>query len=404
MIDSVLFINSSIFGSTGKIVNGLSNILKEEYNIKSFICYPNTSQNSKFEILNGFKFGNKILRNIESRILYFFGYNDRLQFFATKKVINYIKKTKPSIIHLHNLHSNFFNLRMLFNFFNKSKIPIIWTFHDCWPITGRCPHFTFVKCDKWKNGCYKCCYPKNEYPKVKIDKSKEMWKLKKNCFTSLDKLTIVTPSIWLSKQVKQSFLYGKNIKVINNGIDLSIFKPIKSDFRKKNNLENNFIILGVSFNWNYKKGLDVFIELSKKLSDKYKIVLVGTNNQIDKMLPSNIISIHKTTNQIELAEIYTSADVFFNPTREENYPTVNMEAIACGTPVITFNTGGSSEILSNKTGIVLKENNIEESYKAIIEVCENKKFIKEDCIRHAESFDMHRRLDEYIQLYKEIAQ
>lgn len=162
----------------------------------------------------------------------------------------------------------------------------------------------------------------------------------------LQNITIVTPSEWLAGLVKESYLKDYPVKVINNGIDLNVFKPTESDFRKKYALENKYIVLGVAFGWGRRKGLDVFVELARRLDkEKYKVVLVGTDDNVDKLLPENIISIHRTQNQTELAKIYSAADVFANPTREENYPTVNMESVACGTPVVTFNTGGSPEIL-----------------------------------------------------------
>ena len=191
--------------------------------------------------------------------------------------------------------------------------------------------------------------------------------------------------------------------MINNGIDLKIFqpKPDNAALRSKC-IEKKYIVLGVAFNYNFRKGLDVFIGLSKILPEEYQIVMVGTNEKVDAQLPKNIISINRTNNQEELAEIYSMADVFINPTREDNYPTVNMEAIACGTPVITFNTGGSPEILTGKTGIVLEDNTVESMYEAVRNVCENRVFSKIDCIEHARSFDMNDRFKDYIDLYKSI--
>ena len=216
-------------------------------------------------------------------------------------------------------------------------------------------------------------------------------------------LTIVTPSQWLADLVKQSFLKDYPIKVIHNGIDLTVFKPTPSDFRKKYGIpENKFILLGVAFGWGARKGLDVFIELAHRLNkEKFQIVLVGTDNNVDKQLPQEIISIHRTQNQAELAEIYSAADLFVNPTREENYPTVNMEAIACGTPVVTFRTGGSPEILTERTGSIVDCDDIDALQKEIERICETKPFSKEDCITRAKEFDENVRFKEYLELYKE---
>jgi glycosyltransferase involved in cell wall biosynthesis len=226
-----------------------------------------------------------------------------------------------------------------------------------------------------------------------------MWKLKKKWFTGIKDATIITPSQWLGDLVKQSYLGEYPVKVINNGIDLSVFKPTESDFRKKHNLENKHILLGVALFWDYKKGLDVFIELSKRLDDRYQIVLVGTSDEVDKQLPNNIISIHRTQNQEELAEIYSTADVLLNPTREDTFPTVNIESLACGTPIVTFNTGGSPEIINETCGVVTEVNDVDHMEKAIRRICEEKPYSKEACVSRASNFDKDEKFKEYVELY-----
>jgi glycosyltransferase involved in cell wall biosynthesis len=218
-------------------------------------------------------------------------------------------------------------------------------------------------------------------------------------FTSIENLTIVTPSNWLASIVKQSFLSDKRVEVINNGIDLTVFKPTSSNFIEKYCLQNKKIVLGVAFDWGARKGLDVFIELSKLLDNTYQIVLVGTNSQVDKQLPSNIISIHQTNNQTELAEIYSVADVFVNPTREDTFPTVNIESLACGTPIVTFNTGGSPEIIDETCGVVVNKNDVVGMKNAIINVCENNLFSVESCVNRAKNYDMYDKFNEYVTLY-----
>lgn len=229
-----------------------------------------------------------------------------------------------------------------------------------------------------------------------------MWKKKKEWVTSVSQIYFVTPSQWLAELVQSSYLKGYPVTVINNGIDLGIFKPTSSDFKTRYKCEGKHILLGVSFYWGKRKGLDVLIELSKRLGSDYQIVLVGTNDKIDSLLPDNIISIHSTQNQGELAEIYSAADIFLNPTREENYPTVNMEAIACGTPVITFNTGGSSEILDENCGAVVPCDDIDsmerEIYRMIQQPYETDKILKK-----AKEFDAKDRYNEYVRLYRKIA-
>ena len=254
-----------------------------------------------------------------------------------------------------------------------------------------------IGCDKWKTKCKNC--PQYKEFSWFFDKSQYIFDQKKSSMQNLY-LTIITPSQWLAGLVKQSFLKEYPVKVINNGIDLSIFKPINNDIKVKYNCENKYLILGVAFGWGKRKGLDVFVELFKRLDrNKYKIMLVGTDEHIEKDLPDNIISIHRTKNQNELAEIYSAADLFVNPTREENYPTVNMESLACGTPVLTFNTGGSPEIIDETCGRVVEKDDIDSMYNEIINICENNVFTKDACLRKSKQFDMNERFKEYLQLY-----
>ena len=229
-----------------------------------------------------------------------------------------------------------------------------------------------------------------------------MWKKKRSWFTGVPDMTLVTPSQWLADLVKRSFLSEYPVEVIPNGIDLNVFKPRASDFRRRYHIpEGKNILLGVAFGWGERKGLDVFLELAKRLDGaKYQIVLVGTDDSVDKQLPESIISIHRTENQQQLAVIYTAADLFVNPTREENYPTVNMESIACGTPVLTFRTGGSPEIVSPDTGSVVDCDDVDSLEKEIVRICQTKPYTEERCLNRAAEFDQFRRFKEYIRLYE----
>ena len=337
---------------------------------------------------------------VNQKLACYTGLNGCFAAFSTLCLIKKINSIKPDIIHLHNLHNSYINLPLLFKYIKKCNVPVVWTLHDCWAFTGQCPHFTMVKCERWKTGCHDCPSYR-EYPQSKVDQTKTMWKLKKKWFTGVENMTIVTPSRWLANLVKESYLGEYPVRVINNGIDLSIFKPTESDFRSKHGIGDKKMLLGVAFGWGERKGLDVFLELVKKLdAEKYQIVLVGTDESIDKMLPENIISIHRTQNQNELAEIYTAADVFVNPTREDNYPTVNMEAIACGTPVITFDTGGSTEILDESTGLVTKSNTTDGILECIRNLESSADKSKENCLVRAKNFDKESRFEEYVSLFE----
>ena len=400
----VLFINSFNCGSTGNIVDDLAKHLTGKGDVP-IVCFP-SSRTNKNRFYEGQIFiGNRISRNIHIRMGQLIGVNGIFSFFSTLNFVKRIKKIKPEIIHLHNLHNSYVNLPILFNFIKKQGIPVVWTLHDCWAFTAYCPHFTIAKCYKWQTGCYSC----NQYRKVfsespYIDRSSTMWALKEKWFTSIKSGIIVTPSNWLASLVKLSFLKEYPIEVIHNGIDLSAFKPTKSNFREKYNISaKKKILLGVAFCWDERKGLDVFIELANRLDEeRYQIVLVGTDDDVDKQLPGNIISIHRTQNQKELAEIYTVADVFVNPTREEVLGLVNIEALACGTPVITFESGGSPEVIDENCGIVVKNEDISLLVEHIQFICENRPFPKEMCIERAALFSSLNMCENYYEIYRKL--
>ena len=378
-------------GSTGKIVVQIGSLAdKANIDNKIFFFSQQSKLNKSIKITNRFYI---LFQAFKSRVLGNYGFNS---LYITKKLIKYLEKYNPDIVHIHNIHAHNVNLEYFFNYLKLKRKKVIYTFHDCWAFTGYCPHFMMEKCNKWKSSCNNCSLRK-EFSWF-FDKSSKNFERKKRLMNALE-MTIVTPSNWMADLVKESFLKEHPVIVINNGIDLNVFKPTESQFRKTYNLEGKYVLLGVADSWGPRKGLDVFIELSEKLSKKYKIVLVGTNKQIDKKLPNNIISIHKTQNQLELAKIYTAADLFLNPTREDNFPTVNMESLACGTPVLTFKTGGSPEMLNESCGSVVDCDDVGSFKNEVIRICETIPFSKKDCLKRAKSFDMNDRLREYIDLY-----
>lgn len=399
----IVQINGGAKGSTGKIMMGIADIARTQGHEVMCASPITTTNRDAGEDCGYYRIGTFNSRRVNVALARITGFNGCFAWFETYKLLKKIDEFKPNIIHLHNLHDSYINLPMLFSYIKKHNVPTVWTLHDCWAFTGQCPHFTMVKCDKWKAGCYGCPQYK-EYPASLYDNTKKMWQLKKKWFSGVKNMTIVTPSEWLAGLARESYLKQYPIEVINNGIDLNVFKPTHSNFRKQYGIPGDkYIVLGVSFAWGYRKGLDCFVEMAEKLGEQYQIVLVGTDDEIDKNLPHNIISIHRTQNQKELAEIYSAADVFVMPTREENYPTVNMEAIACGTPVVTFDTGGSPEMLDDKTGIVVEANDIEATKKAIKDICEKKRCNDEEYIvAYSKNFDMKKRFAEYIELYANV--
>lgn len=399
----IVQINGGAKGSTGKIMMGIAEVARAQGHEVMCASPITTTNRDAGEDCGYYRIGTFNGRRLNVALARITGFNGCFAWFETYKLLKKIDEFKPDIIHLHNLHDSYINLPMLFSYIKKHNVPTVWTLHDCWAFTGQCPHFTIVKCDKWKVGCHNCPQYK-EYPASLYDNTKKMWQLKKKWFTGVKNMTIVTPSEWLAGLARESCLKQYPIEVINNGIDLNVFKPTHSNFRKQYGIPGDkYIVLGVSFAWGYRKGLDCFVEMAEKLGEQYQIVLVGTDDEIDKNLPHNIISIHRTQNQKELAEIYSAADVFVMPTREENYPTVNMEAIACGTPVVTFDTGGSPEMLDDKTGIVVEANDIEATKKAIKDICEKKRCNDEEYIvAYSKNFDMKKRFAEYIELYANV--
>lgn len=396
----IVQINGGAKGSTGKIMMGIADVARTQGH-EVMCASPITSTNRDAGANCGYyRIGTYNSRRVNVALARITGFNGCFAWFETYKLLKKIDEFKPDIIHLHNLHDSYINLPMLFSYIKKHNVPTVWTLHDCWSFTGQCPHFTIAKCDRWKAGCHNCPQYK-EYPASLYDNTKKMWQLKKKWFTGVKNMTIVTPSEWLAGLAKESYLKEYPIQVINNGIDLDVFKPTHSNFRKQYGIPGDkYIVLGVSFAWGYRKGLDCFAEMAEKLGDKYQIVLVGTDGEIDKNLPKNIISIHRTQNQKELAEIYSTADVFAMPTREENYPTVNMEAIACGTPVVTFDTGGSPEMLNEKVGRVVPVDDVNKMMSEIRKICENMKLSSEAFRSKAKEYIMEDRFLEYIDLYK----
>lgn len=398
----VLEINSVNFGSTGNIMQDLAKTAREN-GLDVCVSYPQSRGNSRRYKKGDITIGNCFSRNLHLKTAMLTGLNGCFSWISTKQYLSKLENSMPGLIHLHNLHNCYINLPLLFRYIKHRNIPVIWTLHDCWSFTGHCPHFTVEKCDKWKTGCHHCPSYR-QYPVSFLDNSKMMYKLKKKWFTGVPNMTIVTPSQWLADLVKESYLKDYPVKVIHNGIDLDVFKPTPNNFRQKYGIDDGkYIVLGVAFGWGKRKGLDVFVNLAKHLdSEKYQIVLVGTDVDVEKQLPENILSIHRTQNQSELAEIYTAADLFVNPTREDNYPTVNMEALACGTPVLTFATGGSPESIDETCGTVVPCDDEEVLQREIIRICEEHPYLQDACVKRAESFDHQKKYQDYIELYRQI--
>lgn len=387
-------------GSTGKIAAGLLDLLKKKGHAGR-IAYgfgeaKSVEPGEAYRIVSRAGY---YAHNLLSRLT---GREGLFSAVATKKLAADIRAYDPDVIHLHNLHGHYLNYEVLFRFLKEFGKPVVWTLHDCWAMTGHCTHFMAARCGQWKTGC-ETCTQLREYPAcyTRGDVSGNYAK-KKAAFTGVPELTLATPSQWMGDAAKGSFLGGYPVQVIHNGIDLWVFAPTDSDFRKKYRCEDKILLLGVAFDWGHRKGLDVFVELAKRLDDRYQIVLVGTNEAIDRQLPENIISIHRTQNQRELAQIYTAADLFVNPTREEAFGLVNAEALACGTPVVTFRTGGSPEVIDESCGAVVDCNDVDALETQIRRITPQRPYTAEACMKRAEKFDARGRFNEYIRLYEAV--
>ena len=396
----ILQINTTVNSSShGRIAEDIGKLLIDE-GYQSFIAFGRGNRPSKSQII---KIGNEmdiLLHVLSTRIFDRHGFGST---HATELFIKQIQYSKPNIIHLHNLHGYYLNIELLFEFLYISQIPIVWTLHDCWPFTGHCSFFEFANCDRWKKKCYNC--PNiHEYPKsLFIDQSERNFKNKNTLFNLLNNLVIVTPSQWLANQLKNSFLSKYPVKVINNGIDLNIFKPTKDDnVIKKYGIKTKKIILGVASIWDKRKGYNDFIKLRKILNSDITIILVGLNEKEIKCLPQGIIGIKRTECIEDLVKLYSIADVFVNPTMVDNFPTTNIEALACGTPIITYNTGGSPEAIDNLTGKVVNKGDVYGLYHAITVILnDGKNMYRDNCRKRAKNlYDSKERYQDYIDLYQ----
>ncbi len=391
----VLQINSVCgIRSTGRICTDIAEVLEQQGHTCK-IAYGREVVPEKYKKY-AVRIGNELnvkIDGIKTRLLDNAGLNSAQ---STKRFINWVKEYDPDIIHLHNLHGYYINIRVLFNFLKSFGKPVLWTLHDCWPFTGHCAYYDYTKCDKWKTACSDCAHS-DRYPKsILLDRSKKNYQQKKELFNSIDRLHFIAISNWISQQQQQSFLQKNPVTVVHNGIDLEQFKPTPSAFREENSIAGKRMYLGVASFWDRRKGLDTFIKLAQMISDDEVIVLVGLNDEQIKTLPPQIIGIKRTNSVAELAAIYTAADVFLNPTIEEGLGLVNIEAIACGTPVVTYNTGGSPECVSENSGIVVPKGDIDALLSSARAINLNAENIVED----AQRFDKNKKYMEYLNLYE----
>lgn len=383
--------------STGRICSDLARCLEENgHEVK--IAYGREDKGyseacEKYGVRIGTNMDVK-LHGMQTRLLDQHGFGSRR---ATEQFLKWVDSYAPDVIHLHNLHGYYIHIELLFRYIKEKRIPVVWTLHDCWAMTGHCTYFSACGCEKWKTQCGHCPQ-KYEYPQSNaLDASEKNYKRKKNAFKGVKNLYITTPSAWLKSLVEQSFLQEYAVQVVHNGIDTAIFKPTESDLRERYGLVGQRIALGVSNGWDSRKGLEYLKRMAGDLPQGWKVVAVGLSEEQMKELPDRMVGIRRTSSAQELAAWYTTADVFVNPTLEDNYPTTTLEAQACGTPAVTFASGGAPETLISGKGYVVERLNYDELLQKTIMAADLKQGLD-----RAEIKDKRELGREYEVIYREL--
>ena len=384
-------------GSTGKIAVALHNISIANGH-ESYIAY---GRGTCTDSIPSYKIGNICDFFTHVLINFFHGKSGFGSNTVTKRFLKWLDTIQPDILHLHNLHGFYINIELLFDYIKKKKIPVVLTLHDCWTFTGQCAHFDYVNCNKWKTQCNHCPIFRTSYPySLFKDNSIQNYINKKKIFTDIPNMIIVTPSDWLSGLISDSFLSNYPVKTIPNGIDLQIFQPYPTPI-----VPQKKIILGVANVWTERKGYRYFLDLAKAITKQYQIVLIGVSKKQKQKLQKShpeIISIMRTQNQQELAQWYSKAFVYVNPTLEDTFPTTNLEALACGTPVITFDTGGSPESIPSNCGIVVEKGDLSGLVSAILQLEESEYNFKKTCRSQAMHYQSQLQYSKYLKLYNDL--
>lgn len=394
----VLFVNLVYgVGSTGKIIADIMDLLRN-HGHKVKVLYgsgPNINNDDAIKISTKpeYYFHNALSRFTDHTGLYSAA--------ATRRLIREVQAFAPDLIHLHTLHGYYVNYEKLFHYLKRADIPIVWTQHDCWSFTGHCTHYSQIGCTQWKTLC-KDCRLLHQYPQCYLHGDvRHNYLRKKEAFTGVKNLIITTPSQWLANQVSQSFLQNYPTLVVPNGIDRNVFHKRPSQLKSKYHLLNKNIVLGVANVWNTHKGLQDLLSLSNRLGAAYQVVLIGLSEKQLYKMPSNILGLQRTTDQTELAQWYTIADVFVNPTYEDTFPTVNLEAQACGTPVIVYQTGGCPETLVTNDSVLIPQGDLTAMERAVRRIVMDNVRVDSNI---TECLDKDRAYAKYIQLYQQISE
>lgn len=385
-------------GSIGRISSNLARMLQENGD-ECLIAY---GRGNALEDVDTWQFGSKL--SVYSHVL-MTRITDRHAFYsrsATKSLIQKIKEYDPDVIHIHNVHGYYVNIKMLFSFLAEYGRPVVWTLHDCWTYTGHCAYYSAAGCNRWIEGCYDCP-EKKEYPQsICLDQSSKNYKDKKQIFTELSNVVLVTPSVWLKEEVEKSYLGKKEIVVIPNGINTNIFAPIQSDIKAQYHIEDKKVLLGVANIWNERKGLKDFIKLKEMLNDSYQLVLIGLSEKQIEELPDGIIGISRTTNTEELAKWYTAADIYINTSVEETMGLTTGEAICCGTPVIVYDKTAIPESVGKWCGKVVEGRNVAAVKEAIDEIERLYASYHAGCMDYRDTFREQLANEAYYSLYQRV--
>jgi glycosyltransferase involved in cell wall biosynthesis len=389
-------------GSNGSIARDIGTIALSK-GWKSYIAFGRRSIPCDSELI---RIGNKADLFVHGLLTRFFDMHGLGSVFATKRLIRQMKRIKPDIVHLHNIHGYFLNYKLLFEYLNKEQIPVVWTFHDCWPFTGHCGHFTNVQCFRWLRECGDCPMKKRYPASLWLDRSRQNFQLKKRLFTTpaVDKLYITTVSEWLKSLVEQSFFAKYPIHVIFDGIDTESFIPRESNLRQQYGLQDKFVLISAAANWSKSKGWDDYIKLSTILPNDCVIMLLGVTPEQQRSLPTNIIGVQRVEGKSKLAEYYSMGDILLNLSYQETFGMTTAEAMACGTPGISYNVTACPELISPETGLVVEPGNMDQILSAIATIKQNGKHHYSDACRKRvlDNFDFKKVNHRFFEIYDEI--
>lgn len=380
-------------GSIGRISDQIGS-LAQDSGWESWIAYGRGCPSGKSKLI---RIGNRLdawMHAAESRIFDNHGLASRR---ATKKFVEQLERMQPDVVHLHNIHGYFLNYPILFRWLKEWGGPVVWTLHDCWAFTGHCAYYSHQKCDKWRRECNDCPQLRRYPSSIVADNSTRNFRKKKETFCSIDNLTLVGVSEWLGRQISESFLGKYPVHIFPNGIDTKAFRPgVKTEANSRHS------VLGVANVWDYRKGLDDFIKLRTILPSNYDITLVGLSAWQAARLPKGIRGIKHNSDMEALAEIYSKADVYVNPTVDDNFPTTLLEAMACGTPVVSYDTGGCREAIVPAAGRIVVKGDANALAEAVTDICENRDTDRNGkCRQHAvDAYNMDINLRRYISLYE----